>query len=807
MNINETIDLMVKNNEPDEVIQQVVDDYNGSLKTEPEQTGIEKTRNTEARSSHMIPPETDEEVWEQTKDLARGASPYVRAGLAGLGAVAGGAAGMASPMPGGTVIGGAGGMAIGETAADKYDEWVGLKETPGLADASLEAAGHFKTGLMWEMGVPSALKVAEAPAKVLGGMIKDTWRLVPFVKKANAVKQEVADITYLIATGNGELKDLPEETIKALKKEMPELNISWGQATNSQNIMSLESAGKMANKEGAIVLDKQIAEHNQGVMEAYLGRTVERSGAGQSEVVKAVESIHANNKAGIESAQKDLDAVSRVIEENKDNVVVAGEGKKYIQDSFDIAKAKRTAEWEGMKDTGPLVTESNGVLHDLTVLKDDYFSSVKDKRLFPATVNNTIEKLGQTPRTLKELHSMKSDISSAKRSYQNTPGADTKITKTYQNAEEIINSRIEAVMGKGYKEISRRYANYVNLYKKGVTGKILAGDTTESLIPGKYLAPKAPEKADELIEAIGYDQARDLAKSDALNRLYNKAGTKGLTAKIADDFHFQNRELLEKFGLADEFNDFATTAKNLDTMKATDARFQKTVASELVGENISSVLNRTFKNATPEAQKKITSDILGVLEKVKGHPEAYQGFKNALLDHAMYSGGGNLLDAKTMKAQYDLYEPSLRLLFKQEELEAMRTVRKAIEVTQRKATQQGFETEEDFINSLVNILTPMMVGKYSRIVAVKTAVKGLLGKNRKEIGENIYKMAYNPTLAKEFGREGQTKAFQLLFNKSRSLTSPGSRFGGVKFGPKPLAPYDIPFTQFDLRGTMKNELR
>ena len=82
------------------------------------------------------------------KDIA----PYARPILETGGLLAGGVIGAASPIPGGSVIGAGLGYGIGKGAADRLDEYAGVKQPESVGDAFLGAGKDVATGATMEMG-------------------------------------------------------------------------------------------------------------------------------------------------------------------------------------------------------------------------------------------------------------------------------------------------------------------------------------------------------------------------------------------------------------------------------------------------------------------------------------------------------------------------------------------------------------------------------------------------------------------------------------------------------------------------------
>jgi hypothetical protein len=94
-------------------------------------------------------------------------APMARPALEGGGAVLGGLAGMASPVPGGAIIGAGLGYAGGARGADLIE---GKQRT--LSDASLQSVKDVGTGAMFEMGGQAAVPVLSGLAAATGKVVK-----------------------------------------------------------------------------------------------------------------------------------------------------------------------------------------------------------------------------------------------------------------------------------------------------------------------------------------------------------------------------------------------------------------------------------------------------------------------------------------------------------------------------------------------------------------------------------------------------------------------------------------------------------
>ncbi|RKY40284.1 MAG: hypothetical protein DRP85_08835 [Candidatus Makaraimicrobium thalassicum] len=718
--------------------------------------------------------------------LPKAASPYVHGFAGGGGALIGTAAGAVSPMPGGAIFGGAGGFAMGEQLADLYDEFVGIKKAPETySQGALNAVDHFKTGLLFEMGGPAAGVVGKHTlgpvAKGIGAMAKDAYHSLPGVKP-NLAKTEahVGDLIYQILKGRKSLDDLPEESVLALKKEMPDLQISFGEETNNQAVLALEAAGKVSKGTAGILDVEAKAVHNNNVLMDYMKAKVSRGvGGSQSDVVAALESVAEANKLGVTAAEEDLAKVAGIVKGQADISATGAFARDHVDDAFEIARKKRQTEWEIMPDTEPLVGASNEIANKLVKIQDAFHGSTAVISDFPKVIINAIEKL-QTPRTLKELQEIKSMVGKYSRSYRSagntgTESANKAVTDVYDNVLDIFKRKISDSLGGGkYEHITSNYKKYIDTFRTGPIGQVLKENkVTDSLVPGKFLKPKSPELADKLIEVVGKDKATEIARRDALFRLYDK--TKGnLTSKNVGDFFSQNEVLLKKFGLEGEFNSFATTAKNLETAVKADKEFQSTVASKMIGKNLGSTLHTIFKDATPESKEKTVNSILGILKKTKGSAEAISGVKNSILDYIMHDKAGKGFDDfASMTEKMRTFDPVLNIFFKKPELDAMYSVRKALDVFTRTAKRSPTETEAEFGKRLVDMITPMVVSKYSRIVAVKTIVKSLLSAETSRVNDLLYSAAFNPEVMPRILKKAESMAFTKSFSKETASPMAG----------------------------------
>lgn len=113
------------------------------------------------------------------------------------GAVAGGAMGLASPVPGGAAMGGAGGYAIGKSAADLLDRGLGVKQPlRSLPEAALETGQDVNAGMQAEfLGQGIAKAVPPAVEGSLGLIKKGANKVLPSVFKTTAgIPEKATDI-------------------------------------------------------------------------------------------------------------------------------------------------------------------------------------------------------------------------------------------------------------------------------------------------------------------------------------------------------------------------------------------------------------------------------------------------------------------------------------------------------------------------------------------------------------------------------------------------------------------------------------
>jgi len=129
---------------------------------------------------------------------AQGVSEELGRPMLEMGAMgAGSSIGMASPVPGGSVMGGGIGYAIGKQMADLIYN----KKKGGLKEQSIDALNDIKTGAFYEMMGQSAGKVLEYGAKVIGQVMK------PFLGRISGVHTEAIN-----------------EALKSASKADPSLN-------------------------------------------------------------------------------------------------------------------------------------------------------------------------------------------------------------------------------------------------------------------------------------------------------------------------------------------------------------------------------------------------------------------------------------------------------------------------------------------------------------------------------------------------------------------------------------------------------
>ncbi|KAF0218786.1 MAG: hypothetical protein FD174_2569 [Geobacteraceae bacterium] len=156
--------------------------------------------------------------------------------------------------------------------------------------------------------------------------------------------------------------------------------------------------------------------------------------------------------------------------------------------------------------------------------------------------------------------------------------------------------------------------------------------TTLDAIPSRFFQTGKMDAADDLVRAVGKDKARTLIKDYAAHDLINSTSVNGeLQTSRVYGWVQKNRNVLDKYGLTDEFMNVATAQKNADVAHATLDKFNRGVASKVLGNDVEKVMEQILSGKGRTASAQTMQELLRT-EGIRGNKAATKGVQNAFKD-------------------------------------------------------------------------------------------------------------------------------------------------------------------------------
>lgn len=756
MDIKDVITKMVANGEDDSVIKAVIQKYNDGLQSKP----IEYDDPTANDIMSMVNQQKDVSFKDIGKEIAVNADPYVRAGLVGGGGIIGAGAG----SPGGALgmaAGGTLGASIGEQLADRYSEAVGTKEPPkDLPGAFSEAGQQMLHNAEFNVGVPAGIATLSEVANVASPAVKAVGRNLaqynPFSKSSSRLR---AGKMLLSALKDGE--EIDTSQLAELSKEIPGLRFITGEG-GEPGVKQLSGQVLGMDKIRAAKELDELNAHNKKVLYDYFNKHFTHSGEDAGELLSLLKNQKARLDAGEQLAADEVAKLGKSIEARGPSDAVGLHQKEILQQAKDLAKEKIDELYKALPRDE--IKDISGIRKDLIALKKTMQDNPLTKERAPISeVDAILQNLTHQPKnpelwinkppltnaTVEEMRLQAQDIKKLARE----AAANKQFIRAKKLLElhSILMKPIEEASGSQYADVKNAYRRYAETFKDGPVGKILApvgadmdafktvldSDVTKTLFDSKH-----PEKSKQLVDAVGFDKAQEMAREAILTKMYNngKATEKSVTNFIKD-----NKALLDNFHLNDEFSGYEAVYKKLSEAANNNKAFQDMAVAKALGKDPTEAIANIYKGGDKAST---TKKLLREISKLGGNKAALNGFKNALTDYISHDEFGNLsLDTLLKKSKE--FDPAIKILYNDTERKAMYNLRKALKLADVKLGGGAFDSGQGKSNMLVDTVAPFLLNKYSKIVAFKNMAKMLTGKGFADEVELLYKAALDPKLAKE----------------------------------------------------------
>ncbi len=696
------------------------------------------------------------------------ASAYARPIVSGAAGAAGAFFG-STAGPVGTAAGGGLGYAIGEELADKFDEFLGLRERKPLMVELTESGVDIVEGATMEMG-GQLLAAGAGKAFSLGKK-----GIEALAKKSKPITQEgatkAAAEVLAAETSGGPLIAENIADAAALEKEIPGLRFSRGQTTNDPSIIKFERARARMPGEAAQEQLEAAARNTEAIQE-YIKK---KKGVGGIEEVttpltaqKEATETGVKKAAGIletEAAQLEGAAAEEIGETIK---TAAAKGKKAakgkagelfeevpevdIDGSSLITKidelSKPLSKFEDVAENIPkefkffkkVLSESNGVVNpnDLQGLRSSLTGTLRDLR-GSASPNN--RKIARLTGLLKEVDTILDTAPPVK-----------------EVAEKITEKAVEA--GKQLKTARSFYnKEVVEKYGKGAIGEILKkGDKVSNAnVAGRFFKPgfKGTESANEFIAAVGENKNARGALEDYIKQDLLSSSTNPVTGEIVETklktWLSKYKPALKKLGLENKFDSISKASSELTKAREMKVAFDKSVASKLLKSDVDTAVKNAFASGS---KKKAAVDLM---EGLKGNNKAVSGLQNSTIDHIIKNAettasdafGNPVISLAKVENEYKKFKPALDVLFKKspEKLKALDQYRRALKIMQRGKVSPlggGSDTAENIITSMA-AASGIAKGKVATIA--KSILSPLIQMSDNQVNSILNRAAFDPDFA------------------------------------------------------------
>ena len=739
-----------------------------------------------------------EAAWKQDRPISQAISKVARPVLELGGLTAGAIVGAPVAPPYGGITGGALGYGMGANVANKLDEFLELVKPTNLKEVSMETISNVGKGAMYGMGGAVGSKVLTLAgegiwtiAQKMGllGLFKRIKDSFPTLSDKGILLKAQAELNKI-----RELTPEAEKTIikteELIKRAGIKTEPTFAQKTGGQKAAVFEQSAAAKDREIAEILKGKDAQINQEALSAiekqFPGKT------GITDIISGVESRSAILKAEAErTAQIATEKITPLSLVKRPQVV----GQE-IKASLELAKE---TEKEAIKkiyaEIPPDININAEPLNaGIKKLFADYEKIGGGSRSLPSDITKQISKRlketeGKTV-TFDSLRDWRSQIGEESRAAITGIEPNLKLFRRLKMLENGIDETMDQLLKLGpeqasikaaYSEASQRFARYATMFRKGTVGDVLqsgqlaeGGKVAISDIPGRFFRTGKMDVADDLIRAIGKDNAGKLIDDYAVNDLLARAGGAEGTLKLGIAYKWlgMNKDVLNKYGLYNKFNEIIKTNQVSEQALTKFNEYNKGIASKIIGVDVDDVIKNVFSGAS-RARSAVTANNLLNLPGIKENPAAIEGVKNSFKDFLLRQMETSAVDVvgnpvrslAKAKGVLNEYLPAMRVLYKDapEKITALLDYHKVLEMLARNkaisfaggsATAEKFTGTEamKLIGKNLAQYTAVSMGagwKFSVLKNLWAATFGAPGKfTREKVSALLTEAIHNPDIAK-----------------------------------------------------------
>lgn len=738
-------------------------------------------------------PQDDPASWQ--RQVSRFARPALEMG----GLIGGGALAAPTAIPTfGTapVAAAAGGYAMGSSAADRLDEFLGIVDKADLKTSSKKMLWDVKKGAEFEMG-------GRLIAPVAGLGKKGIWKLaekMKLVKLFGAIKKMFPSLSDrgILLKAKETLKTVRQETpvIKKTAKETQELLKRTGvkevptyaQKTGGMKAGYHEQSVSAKNAELADILKMKDATITE-----QAGKHVSKRFPAKEGVGDAISAVGDKQAKLLTTAERLRTQADDILAKTRVGVTEKQIIGKDIYSATDIAKAKakETIKTLYAKIPGETMVENKPLRKGLADTLIQFRKIGGGEQALPKAIIKQIKQnVKGSHISFDKLKDLRSQVSTEIRQEYLRIDPNLKRAAHLQSLKKGINNTLEqmrtfggkqAQIAHDYKIATETFLKYDKTFRKGAVGDILRPgrqtsglNTLHSDMPAKFFQSGKTELADDLIAAIGKGKAKELIQPYANVDFLTKSVPSGnFNLKTAQKWLITNKNLLQKYDLYDDFKSIVTSKKIADEAMINLQAYQKTVASTILEADAGKVIKNIFSGKGKIQSARTAIDLMN-LPGIKGNPVAIKGIQNSFKDFMLkemeLSGvdvlGNPLRSIAKGKTLLEAYTPAMRILYKDspQKIQAITDYHKLLEMIARNknlsfaggstTTEKIFGTRKEVLGSIgrnISQLIAIQQGKgwfFSSLKNLWGSLTGAPGKfSQAQIDKLLTEAIYNPEVA------------------------------------------------------------
>lgn len=734
--------------------------------------------------------------------------PLMEMGGLTAGAVVG--AGVGAPTgPGASVTGVAGaglGYGIGKKGADIIESGLGELagediESKSVGQELISSGKDVLTGAAFQAGGEVAGKYIFEPVFKGGKWIFNEGKSLFTKKMTSRLQSKAADI-WVANTSKGPIYAKNAKEAADLETSIPGLKFTYGQRTYDPKEIRLERSQFRKPGDAAQTNAEQIASNDEA-LKAYYQKNFS-SKRGVDDMLSAIEGERGKLTEGVEratglasSAESDL-TPSMNVNKISDNVIKKLKAEKIYTSkeigklydeipNVDVPSSNMINEFKRISEpTSKVESPSNypDVLkralkeyapkempEELKNIVDAY---KKSGQKMPSQLEEEIGKyaMGDTL-PFQEVRGLRTEILNEIRS--EAAKNNSSRMKRLREMQKVVEDTLDQLSNESqysedivntYRIASKQWKEYSDIYKRGAVGDILQGGPkgeisklTPERILNSVFDPKNTRAADQLIDAIGKDNAKELvgeyAKYDLMRKSVNPV-TGDISRNKLMSWISKNKELLNKYGISGEFKNISNAKALVDEANAAKLAFEKSQAAKILGVDPEKAIQALFTGKGGMNSAQTARDMMKLLE---GNEAAKEGFRKAFGDFAVEKikvstrdiVGNPTASLAKFDALYQKLAPAIRVLYRDtpHKIKTLLDMKKAYEImirNQRSPFGGGSDTAENLLQTIATLGGP--VARTSRTAtAIKAVVRMFSNYEQGLIDKVINNAIFNPEYA------------------------------------------------------------